>query len=127
MNVDRIVLIYDGNCSLCRGSMRWVKLHAVRENAFECIPCQSEERKNRFPEITDEACLQALHVILPDRRILKGDEALPEILSRLRRFRWFSVLFKIPVMKVLLYAVYHWIANNRYIISRTIWPLMDRK
>lgn len=122
-----VILIYDDACCLCRGCMKWIELHAIRRDIFEFLPCQSEERRNRFPEISDETCLQSLQVILPGRRILTGDKVLPEILNRLRGFTWFSFLFKVPVIKVFLYVIYRWIAHNRYIISKTLWPLMDSK
>lgn len=119
------VLIYDDTCSLCRGCMKWIELHAIRKDMFTFIPCQSEERKNQFPQITNDACMQSLQLVLPNNQILAGDKALPEIIIRLKGFRWFSILFKIPVIKLFLYAVYRWIANNRYIISQTIKPLIE--
>ncbi|HHT9111558.1 MAG TPA: thiol-disulfide oxidoreductase DCC family protein [Candidatus Brocadiaceae bacterium] len=119
------ILIYDDRCSLCRGCMKWLELHAIRKDAFEFIPCQSDERRKRFPQITDEACQQFLHLVLPNHRILRGDEVLPEIMKRLRGFRWLSFLFKLPVMKIALYAIYRWVANNRYIIAQTIKPLVE--
>ena len=118
------VLIYDDRCSLCRGCMKWIELHVIRRNTFEFIPCQSEERRIRFPQLTDEACLKSLQLVLPNNRILSCDEALPEILSRLRGFRWLYALFKLPVIKVLLYGIYRWVTNNRYVISHIIKPLI---
>ena len=119
------VLIYDARCSLCCGCMKWIKLHAIREDAFEFVPCQSEERRNRFPEITDKACQKSFHIVLPDNKILAGDKALPEVLNRLKGFKWLSVLFKAPVIRVFLYAIYRWVSNNRFIISQTIKPLTE--
>lgn len=119
------VLIYDDKCSLCRGCMKWIALHAIREDLFTFIPCQSEDRKNLFPQITDDACLKSFQLVLPNNQVLAGDKALPEILIRLKGFRWLSVLFKTPLIKYILYAVYRWIANNRYIISQAIKPLIE--
>lgn len=123
--MQKAILIYDDKCSLCRGCMKWIELHAIRRDIFEFIPCQSDERKNRFPEIADEVCLQSLHLIFPDNRILRGDKALPEIIHRLKGFRWLHILFKIPIIRVLMYAIYRWVANNRYIISKFIKPLTN--
>ncbi|MFQ5964019.1 MAG: thiol-disulfide oxidoreductase DCC family protein [Candidatus Scalinduaceae bacterium] len=121
--VKKAVLIYDTRCSLCCGCMRWIKLREIRKDTFEFIPCQSDEHRRRFPEISEKKCLDALHLVLPDERILVGDKSIPEILSRLRYFRWLAILFKIPIIHLFSYAVYRFIANNRYIISRTILPL----
>ena len=119
------ILIYDDRCSLCRGCMKWLELHAIRKDAFEFIPCQSDERQKRFPQITDEVCRQSLHLALSNHRILRGDNVLPEIMKRLRGFRWLSFLFKLPIIKMALFAIYRWVANNRYIISQTIKPLVE--
>lgn len=119
------ILIYDAKCSLCRGCMKWIELHAVRADIFEFIPCQSDERRKRFPNVADETCLQTLHLVLSDNQIFAGDEALPEIINRLRGFRWLYALFKLPIIRVFLYALYRWVANNRYIISQTIKPLIE--
>ena len=125
--MKRTVLIYDAECSLCCGCMNWIKSHAIETDMFEFVACQSEERKERFPEIRDEACLEVLHLVTPDGRILAGDKSLPVILYNLRCFRWLAILFKMPVISLLSYFIYRWIANNRYIISQTILPLTREK
>ena len=119
----KVILIYDGNCSLCCGCMKWIKQHAKNEDEFEFIKCESEERKKRFPEIENEACLEALHLIRPDNHILVGDKSLPEIVSMLRNLQWLAILFRLPIARSVLYIVYRLIANNRYIISKMILPL----
>src|SRR3989304_9745387 len=94
-----VVLIYDDRCSLCRGCMKWIQLHAIQEDAFEFVPCQSEERKSRFPEITDKACKKSFHIVLSNNKILAGDTGLPEGLKPLKGYKWVSILFKIPINK----------------------------
>lgn len=125
--IKAAVLIYDDRCSLCRGCMKWIELHAIEKDAFEFIPCQSEERRKRFPEMTDETCMKSLQLALSGNQILKGDKALPEILVRLKGFRWLSIFFKTPIIKTFFYAIYWWVSNNRYVISRTIKPLVEEK
>ena len=120
-------LIYDAKCSLCCGCMNWIKSHAMGTDTFEFIPCQSKELKARFPNIGEEACLESLHLVTPDGRILAGDKSLPEILCNLRYFRWLAIFFKIPVISLLFFIIYRWLANNRYIISQTILPLTGEK
>ena len=119
------ILIYDDRCSLCRGCMKWIELHAIQEDVFEFVPCQSEERKNRFPEITDKDCQKAFYIVLPNNKILAGDKALPEVLNRLKGFRWLSILFLMPIIKSFLYVIYRRVADNRFIISQTIKPLVE--
>ena len=122
-----VVLIYDAKCSLCCGCMRWIKQHARRSDDFEFIECQSETRSKKFPNIKLESCLNAFHLVTPDKQILTGNESLPEIVRRLRNLQWLAVLFKVPVINLILFVTYRFIANNRFIISKTIWPLMDNR
>jgi len=125
--IKPIVLIYDSHCSLCCGCMKWIRLHAIRKDVFEFIPCKSDERKYRFPEISEKVCLEALQVVLPDKKILAGEKSLPEILCRLRYFKWLAILFKIPVIHFFSYTLYRCVANSRYVISRIILPLTQEK
>ena len=119
-----VVLIYDYKCSLCRGCMKWIELHAIQKDIFEFIPCQSEERRNRFPQLSDEICMQSIQLILSEGQILSGNKVLPEVVRRLKGFAWLYIFFKLPVINTILYAIYYCIANNRYIISHTIKPLI---
>ncbi len=107
--------------------MNWIKSHALRKDTFEFISCQSVERKRRFPDIRQDLCLEAFHLVAPDEHVLVGDNSLPEILCRLRYFRWLAFLYKIPIVSLLFYAVYRWLANNRYVISKTILPLTQER
>ena len=112
----RAVLIYDGTCGLCRGGMSWISRRAVR-GQFEFLPCQAPERRARYPWMDERACLEAMQVILPDGRVLAGDAAIPEILRRLRGWRWLAQAFRLPGMEWLAPRLYGWVARHRYQIS----------
>lgn len=113
------VLIYDGACEFCQTGKSWIEHRAV-PGTFEFLPCQSEERKQRFPEMREETCLEAMQLVLPNGRILAGDRAVPEILRRLRGWWWAALLFRLPGVHLLAGLVYRWIARNRYTISCVI-------
>jgi predicted DCC family thiol-disulfide oxidoreductase YuxK len=113
------VVIYDGACGLCQGSVGWVSRRA-RPGAFEFLPCQAAERRARYPAIAEATCLEAIQLVLPDGRVLGGAAALPEILRRLRGWRWVAALFRLPGAGLLAPVVYRWIARNRYRISCAI-------
>lgn len=110
------VVIYDGACGLCQGSVGWVSRRA-RAGAFEFLPCQAVERRARYPALAEATCLEAIQLVLPDGRILGGAAALPEILRRLRGWRWAAALFRVPGARLLAPIAYRWIARNRYRIS----------
>lgn|SRR5262245_38774789 len=113
------VVIYDSACGLCRGGITWISKNAVR-GALEFLPCQSAERRVRFPSIDESSCMSAIHVILPDGRVLAGADAVPEILGRLRRWRWLTGLFRIPGARRFAPRVYQWVARHRYQLSCSV-------
>lgn len=113
------VLIYDGDCGLCGASVRWVKRNS-QEGAFEFVACQSPQRRQRFPHITEETCMQAMVLVLPDGRQFTGSDAAPHILRRTRRLRWLACLFTVPGVSLVARPVYRWIARRRGAISCTL-------
>jgi predicted DCC family thiol-disulfide oxidoreductase YuxK len=108
------VLIYDAECSVCRGAMEWVRRNAPSPGAFEFLPCRSEETRMRFPDIGEAACLRAVHLVLPDGAVLAGERALPEIARRIPRWRRAAGLFSLPGAGFLSRLLYRWFAARRY-------------
>lgn len=119
------VLIYDGLCPLCRRGVTWIS-RRVRRGQLEFLPCQAVERRARFPEMEDRTCLEAMHLVLPDGRVLSGAAAAPEILRRLERWRWLAVAFRLPGMSLVAPSAYAWIARHRYQISSLMGRRHDR-
>ena len=113
------VLIYDGDCSVCRASALWLMRRALAGGAdeLELLPCRSPVRRERFGFIADETCMQAMQLVLPDGRALAGADAAPEILRRIPRWRWVATLFSLPAARPIARRVYAWIARNRMRLS----------
>jgi predicted DCC family thiol-disulfide oxidoreductase YuxK len=61
--------------------------------------------------------MEAIHLVLPDGRVLAGHAAIPEILLHLNGWRRLAALFRLPGMRRLAPVVYAWIARHRYQIS----------
>lgn len=115
-----VVLIYDAECPVCRAAADWVLRNAVDREAFETLPCRSEDTRARFPAVTETACLQAMHLVLPDGTILAGERALPEILRRTRRYRLAADLFRLPGAGILSRFFYRAFARRRHRISHLL-------
>lgn len=111
------VLIYDGECSMCRASALWLMRRALTGGQLEILPCRSPARRARFPQIDEAQCLTAMQLVLPDGRVLSGADAVPEILARIPRWRWLGRLFELPGARPLSRRVYAWIARNRMRLS----------
>lgn len=114
--VRQAVVIYDGACGLCQGGIAWISRRAAR-GEFEFLPCQAAERRARFPWMAEKTCLDAIQLVLADGRVLAGDAAIPEILRRLRGWRWLAACFRLPGMELFAPRLYAWVARHRYQLS----------
>ena len=121
----KAILIYDGNCDFCQGSTNWIKKRAL-PGKFEFIPCQSKERRERFPFISDDQCMTALQLILPDGCQYAGADAIPEILCRLEGWRWLEAVLRQPIIKKTSPLVYKWVAKHRGFLS-CVFPRSELK
>jgi predicted DCC family thiol-disulfide oxidoreductase YuxK len=116
------VLIYDGECSMCRASALWVMRLAMASHALEILPCRSEPRRARFPQVAEQACLTAMQLVLPDGRVLAGADAVPELLRRIRGLAWLAGLFALPGVRPLARGFYAWVARTRFRLSCRLPP-----
>lgn len=115
------VIVYDGECPVCRKAVDRVRSRA-EPGAFEFLSCHSGDLPLRFPSIERSACLQAMHLVLPDGTILSGADALPEIFTRLRRCGWFARLLGLPGARPLSRLLYRGFAGRRHRIGRWLFP-----
>lgn len=117
----KAVLIYDGECSVCLKAVEWVRDRSL-PGAFEFLSCHSEELSKQFPSIEKAACLQAMHLVLPDGTVLVGERAMPEIFRRLPRYRWCASLFRFPGAAFLSRLFYRLFAKNRHHFDKITFP-----
>lgn len=113
---EKAVLVYDAACPVCANAVAWIAANE-REGSFELLPCQSETLAARFPFLDRTDCMQAMHLVLPGNAVLQGDQALPEILKRSRRYRMLAFLFRLPGSRTLSRLLYRWFAEHRYAIA----------
>jgi predicted DCC family thiol-disulfide oxidoreductase YuxK len=96
--------------------VKWIE-KKEEEDSFEMVPCRSETLDARFPSVDRAACMQAMHLVLPDGTVLRGEKALPEIFKRLKRYRPLAALFRLPGAELLSRVFYRWFAVRRYKIA----------
>jgi predicted DCC family thiol-disulfide oxidoreductase YuxK len=102
---------------MCRASALWLMRRAMDAGQLEILPCRSGPRRTRFPQITEERCMRAMQLVLPDGRILEGADAVPELLKRIPRWRWAASVLSLPGARPVARRAYAWIAANRMRIS----------
>lgn len=105
------ILIYDGDCSFCSTSIRFLKKKLPINIKME--PYQLADLK--VLELTVEECRREVQFIDYIGRRSSGAAAFAN-LFRLGSKPWklLSRVMKFPVIRVLADVVYHWVATNRY-------------
>ncbi len=118
MGVEGATLIYDGECGFCREAValvtRW-----DRERRVTLIPFQEQARVAAF-RIPLPALAAAMHLVLPDGRVLAGADAVPDLLRLLPGKRWLAPLFAVPGVLPVARRVYSWIARQRRCLVRGV-------
>jgi len=88
-----------------------------RGQRISVIPFQDEARVAAFG-IPLPALAAAMHLVLPDGRVLAGADAAPEILRLLPGKRWLAAGFRIPGVRPVARRWYAWIARRRHCLVR---------
>lgn len=114
-----IVLIYDGECGLCGFAKDWIEKNALPDR-IELLPCQSPKRFEKYPMISTEKCMAAIQLVLPDKRVLEGAEALPEIMNCMKRWRWMEKILRTRFLRKISPVIYELVAQHRNLISCAI-------
>src|ERR1700758_643824 len=88
----RNVILFDGHCRFCvRQSQRIVSL--AQPGSVEAVNFQDPGALDRFPGVTHESCMRAIHLIEPKGRISRGPEAIIRAIATRPIFRWLTVIF----------------------------------
>ena len=109
-------LIYDGECGVCRQSVRILK-RWDREHILHYVPFQDAAAVARFG-IALPKLAAAMHLILPGGRVYPGADAVPELLRLFPSKRWLAPLFRVPGVLPLARRIYAWIAIRRRCLVR---------
>ncbi|NPV68820.1 MAG: DUF393 domain-containing protein [Anaerolineae bacterium] len=122
--MGRTVMIYDGLCGLCVGSMRAIQRLDWRER-IDYLDAQDwagvqERLSDAAISLTQEALLGLIHVVTPDGRVQTGYAGVRALLRELPPLAWLSPLLGLPGIAWLGPRVYGWIAANRYRFNRLL-------
>ena len=112
MDNSRATLIYDGACGFCRQAVAVVS-EWDREHRITLIPFQDQTRVAAF-RIPLPALAAAMHLVLPDGRVMAGADAAPHLLRLLPGKEWLASVFALPGVLPLARRVYAWVARQRH-------------
>ncbi len=92
----RLLVAYDAECTHCRKKADWVR---ERDTAglIEVFPLQHPELARIAPELAGRLLHGELHGLdLATRRVYRGADLLPELLSRLPRWKILAPMLRLP-------------------------------
>ena len=115
------VLIYDGECSVCRKAVEWIRARA-RPGRFEFLSLHSGELAQRFPHLDPAACRRGAHLLLPGGSVRIGEQGAPEVLDRIPGYRWAAGCLRLPGAGLLSRAAYRFLARRRHAIAWLFEP-----
>jgi len=111
--LGKYILLFDGLCRFCtRQSQRIVSL--ARPGFVEALNFQEAGALDRFPGLTHDACMKAIHLVEPDGRISRGPEAIIRAIATRPILHWLPAIYSVPGMRPLLNWLYALVASNRY-------------
>jgi predicted DCC family thiol-disulfide oxidoreductase YuxK len=119
----RPVLIYDGDCGFCRGSVQ--RGASITGPAVEYLAQQARECRERFPELDPEALKESVHLVEPDGRVSRGAEAVFRALGVNPRWGWAVRAYeRHPLLAGFLEWSYALVARHRTLFSWLTRPFL---
>jgi predicted DCC family thiol-disulfide oxidoreductase YuxK len=110
------LLIYDGDCRFCRRQVS--RCRRVAADAVEYLPAQTDELRERFPELPLDTLLSAVHFITPAGTIHTGADAIYQLFAVAPRWKCPVWLYRhLPGFAEISEAVYRFVAGHRVPIS----------
>ncbi|HLN28967.1 MAG TPA: DUF393 domain-containing protein [Gemmataceae bacterium] len=109
----KYVLLYDGWCKFCAAQAKNL-VALARPGALQAVSFQDPGVLERFPSLTHDECMQAMHVVTPDGTVYGGFEAAVRAVLTRPILGRFANLYYIPGLRQTCERLYAWIAARRY-------------
>jgi predicted DCC family thiol-disulfide oxidoreductase YuxK len=111
----RAIVLFDGNCPLCRRSVRSLK----RLDWLGWLHFQDCRDTANLPRtavsLHPDRLLEEMHLVTPDRkRVHPGYRAFRWMAWRIPATWWLAPLLYLPGMRWLGTRLYRWVARNRF-------------
>ncbi len=120
------ILLYNGECAVCRAIAGWVKRSAAREpRAVRLVEQPIGDDPDALlrlnPKLNIWDAYETIHMLMPDGSMKTGGEAVAEVLRRLPNTRWFSGLFALDIFGLRPFQV---ALNAGYLVLADLRPLL---
>jgi predicted DCC family thiol-disulfide oxidoreductase YuxK len=109
---SRPVLIYDGECALCRRQVARLRRWA-RPGALAVLDLADPSVPERFPDLDRARLLTAMHLVNPDGRVAVGAEAAVRALASRPVLGRLARVYYVPGIRWLADRAYAFVARRR--------------
>jgi predicted DCC family thiol-disulfide oxidoreductase YuxK len=122
---DKPILLFDGECGVCRRIAHWVEKSALGKSGDariieQPIGSDPEALRTLNPDLDIWDAYATIHVLMPDGSMKLGGEAVAEVLRNLPNAKWFAWSFAFSIFG---FRPCQLILNIGYFILEDIRPL----
>ncbi len=119
------ILLFNDECGVCRGIARWVKKWARNNSGGasiieEPIGDDPEVLRALNPDLDIWDAYATIHLLMPDRSMKVGGEAVAEVLRSLSNTKWLAQSFS---MRIFGFRPFQMMLNLGYAILADVRPL----
>jgi len=114
-----LTVLYDGACSLCRGSVVRVQKFD-RERCIAFVDVRDASVKERFPQVDVEVALRWMQAVGSNGRVWSGADAWARMGMLLPGWKLAAWILTVPGIHWMAGKVYAWLARNRYRWNREL-------
>jgi hypothetical protein len=119
------LLLFDDECGVCRRIARWVRTSARIESGEASVVVQPigadpELLRSLNPDLDIWDAYATIHLLMPDRSMRVGGEAVAEVLRNLRNTRWCTWTLSVRVFG---FRPFQAVLNGAYAILSDVRPL----
>ena len=111
MQTEQAIILFDGFCNLCNGTVDFLLKHDMKKQ-FNFIPLQSEKGRQLVNDFHIPTDIDSV-VLIKSNKVYFESEAAFEIAEMLN-FPWKLIRFIKFIPKKIRDNIYRWVAKNRY-------------
>jgi predicted DCC family thiol-disulfide oxidoreductase YuxK len=114
-----VTVLFDGGCSLCRGSAERVKLFDPAQR-IEFLDLHDPSAQQRFPQVDREEARRWMLAIDSNGSVFRGSDAWARIGMLLPGWKFLAWILLVPGIRWMAGKFYAWLARNRYRWNRAV-------
>jgi predicted DCC family thiol-disulfide oxidoreductase YuxK len=119
--LQRLYVLYDDRCGLCRWARRWVEGQA-KFVAVDFVSAWSDKARRMFPGLRLEEPVEELVAVSDEGAVYRGGSAWVMVLYCLSDYREWSLRLASPALLPLARRAFDLLSKHRGVISHILHP-----